>query len=408
MAGVGGLGTGTARALVADPAWRRWLVAATCGRMVSTMAVLSLVFAGQWATGRYADGAFLAMAYGVGAAVGAPFRGQALDRQAMPRGLVRALLLQACVLAGLAGAVALRLPLAVLLPLAGLAAVLPAGVPGAFRALLGRVVAPERLEAAFALDAVLVELAWVVGPALASLVVATAPAVLALALMSGMALGAALASRALPARAAPADAGPVRLPTAWREPGVPEPLLLGVVVGISWGALEAGMPARLVEVGAPGALWGPLVVLMSATSALGGLLYSQWARPTADTAAVRRRVRGFLALWGALMVPLVWTESRWGIAGWVAVSGLTLAPLTAVVTFLLQRTVPAAKQMEGFSLYFAAWALGMGVGSGLAGLLLGRGLPRGVLLLAALLPVAAAGASALVRGRPRPEAVAEA
>jgi hypothetical protein len=74
--------------------------------------------------------------------------------------------------------VALRLPMAVLLPLAGAVAVLPAGVPGAFRALLGQVVPPERLEAAFALDAVLVELVWVVGPAIASAIVSTAPAVL--------------------------------------------------------------------------------------------------------------------------------------------------------------------------------------------------------------------------------------
>lgn len=397
MAGGGGVGAGAARALFAERAWRRWLIAASCGRLASTMAVMSLVFSGRWATGRYADGAYLAMAYGVGAAVGAPFRGQSLDRGAMPRGMVRALLLQSLLLGLLAGALALRLPMPVLLVLTALVAVVPAGVPGAFRALLARVVPPERLEAAFALDAVLQEIVWIIGPALASGIAAGAPAVLTLVLMAVVALVAAALSRALPPREAAPDAGPVRFPSAWREPGVAGVLALGGVVGVSWGAVEAGMPSRLVELGAKGELWGPLVMLLSATSIVGGLAYSQLAPSAGRTEVVYRRVRIFLALWGLLLLPLVWTESLWGITGWVGAAGLVLAPLTAVVTYLLQRTLPERKLVEGFSLYYAAFALGMGVGSGLAGYLLARGLPRGVLVLSAAVPLVAAGASLLQR-----------
>jgi predicted MFS family arabinose efflux permease len=391
MAGGGRVGAGAARALFGQAAWRRWFLAATCARLAGTMAVMSLVFSGRWATGQYADGAFLAMAYGVGAAVGAPFRGQALDRQRLPRGLVRALLVQAGLLALLTSAVALRLPLPVLLVLTALAAVMPAGVPGAFRALLGRVVPPERQEAAFALDAVLLEVAWILGPALASGIAASAPAVLSLALMVLIALLAAAFSRSLPVQEPAPDAGPVRFPSAWREPGVTPTLLLGAVVGISWGAVEAGMPARLVELGARGELWGAMVMLLSTTSIVGGLVYAQLARPARSTEVVRARVQAFLALWGLLLLPLLWTQSVWGIAAWIAAAGLVLAPLTAVVTYLLQRTLPERQQVEGFSLYYAAFALGMGVGSGLAGLLLARGLPRGVLLLSAGVPLLAAG-----------------
>ncbi|MBF5043326.1 hypothetical protein FGE12_13090 [Aggregicoccus sp. 17bor-14] len=66
-------------------------------------------------------------------------------------------------------------------------------------------------------------------------------------------------------------------------------------------------------------------------------------------------------------------------------------------TFLLQRTLPERQQVEGFSLYYAAFALGMGVGSGLAGVLLSQGLPRGVLLLSAAVPLLAAALSLLAR-----------
>ncbi len=396
-----GVGAGAARALFAQRAWRRWFIAATCGRLASTMAVMSLVFSGRWATGHYADGAYLAMAYGIGAAAGAPFRGQAMDRQRMPQGLVRALLLQAVLVGALGVAVALRWPMPLLLGLTALAAVGPAGAPGAFRAFLSRVVPAERLEAAFALDAVLVEIVWIVGPALASGIAASAPAVLTLGLISLIALVGAGLSRALPQSEPPADAGPVRFPSAWREPGVAGTLVLGSVVGTSWGAVEASMPARLVELGALGELWGPLVMLLSTTSIVGGLAYAQLARPARSTHVVRGRVRLFLALWGVLLLPLVWTRSVWGIAAWISVAGLVLAPLTAVVTFLLQRTLPERKQVEGFSLYYAAFALGMGVGSGLAGALLARDLPRGALMLSAGVPLLAAGATLLVRNRAR-------
>ena len=85
------------------------------------------------------------------------------------------------------------------------------------------------------------------------------------------------------------------------------------------------------------------------------------------------------------------------LALWLTLAGLFLAPLSGTLTFLLQGSLPRARQAEGFSLYSACWALGMALGNGAAGALLGGHGARPVLALAALLPLALAGGLALQR-----------
>jgi MFS family permease len=188
-------------------------------------------------------------------------------------------------------------------------------------------------------------------------------------------------------------------PAVWRLPGLPRVLLLSAVLGASWGAVDAGLPPRLEEVGASAAAWGLLAALLAAASAVGGLAAAAFTRSTALGAAARRACL-LLAAWGALLLPLVGARSLPSLALWLTLAGLVLAPLSGTLTFLLQGSLPRARQAEGFSLYSAAWALGMALGNGAAGALLGGHGARPVLALAALLPLALAGALALQRPLP--------
>jgi MFS family permease len=167
---------------------------------------------------------------------------------------------------------------------------------------------------------------------------------------------------------------------------VPRVLGMVAILGVSWGAMEAGFPSRLEELGSNASLWGALAALLSAASVAGGL-----AHVVLPVTPGRRegtgRARGLLLAWGLSLLPLAWMASLQGLAVWLVAAGLFLAPLTGTLTFLLQRAVPPLRRAEGFSFYSACWSLGVAGGSALAGGLLGRWGAAPVLAGAALLPL---------------------
>jgi hypothetical protein len=370
-----------------EQTWRRWVLTAFFARLPGTMTAFALLMAGREATGSFTFGAWMTSACAVGAALAAPWRGRRLDREPLLLGLRRGLYWQALLTVGLCVAATLRAPAPVLLAGALLLGVLPSGTQGGLRALLASVAPASRLEAAFALDAVLVELQWVLGPLLVGMASASGVPLLALGLMGASALVASVLSQGLPERApVPASVATREAPGVWRAPGVLAVLLLVAVLGMSWGALEAGIPPRLEEVGAGAALWGVLAALLSAVSAAGGLAYTLLPRAEGRGEGTWR-AKLLLGAWGLLLLPLGWVASLQGMGLWLIAAGLFLAPLTGTLTFLLQRALPPARHAEGFSFYSACWSLGAAGGSALAGSLLGLGGARPVLAGAALLPI---------------------
>ncbi|HEY8340013.1 MAG TPA: hypothetical protein VIK95_09105, partial [Egibacteraceae bacterium] len=81
---------GALRALVAQPLWRRWTLAAFLARLPTTMTLLALVLAGEQATGSIAIGSLLAGVATFTSGFAAPWRGRALDRREIRGGLQRA------------------------------------------------------------------------------------------------------------------------------------------------------------------------------------------------------------------------------------------------------------------------------------------------------------------------------
>ena len=98
-------------ALVRQPLWRRWTVAALLGRLPLTMNLLALVLVGERVSGSLAIGAQLAGVATITAGIAAPLRGRQLDRGGLRTGLRNAALLTAGVTLVLAAAVVFAIPL---------------------------------------------------------------------------------------------------------------------------------------------------------------------------------------------------------------------------------------------------------------------------------------------------------
>lgn len=389
--------TSAARQLVADVGWRRWALVASLTRLPAVMAPFGLLLAGREATGSFANGAWLVSVYALGAAAAAPLRGRALDRSGLPGALRGVLVYEALWLAALGAAATMHAPLPVLLALALACGVVPAGALGGVRAMLTSIASGPSLEGAFAIDAAMLELLWVIGPLFVGASAAFGAPLAAIWAMALSALAASVLAGQLPPQAA-VKASPQRGDGLWRLPGVASILAVSLCFGISWGALEAGLPPRLEQLGARAAFWGVLSALLAASSAVGGLLYA--VAPKAENeAGARRRILVFAAAWAGLLSPAAWAGGPTSLAFWFTGAGFVLAPLSAQLTSSLQRTLPKARHAEGFATYGACWSAGMAAGTALAGVTLGRWGPTPLLVLAPLLPLAAALGSLWRRAR---------
>lgn len=382
-------GLSAQRELWANASWRRWVLAASVTRLFATMMPFALLLAGEAALGSFSSGAWMTSVYSAGSALAAPFRGRAMDRRRLPEAMHAPLLALAALCIATAAACALHAPLPVLLGLSLLLGVIPAGVGGAYRSLLPSFLAPKELAPAFAIDAVLIELTWISGPPLVGAIALVHPS-LSLGLITVCAGMATLANRHLPPREAPptstAPRGRLDLWPLLR--GLPMFVFLAAVfVAVSWGTVDTALPARLVQLGSRAELWGGLAALLSATSAIGGLIYAGVARPASAREALGRSLL-FLALWGGLLLPLGFSNGLVSTGVWLALAGFFLAPLSGLVTYLLQQALPADRQAEGFSVYGACWSLGIGAGSALTAVLLDHASAREALVLSGAAPLA--------------------
>src|ERR687883_1221207 len=219
----------TYRDLLADPAWRRWTLVSAISRLPNAVAPLALVIVGRYATGSFADGALLAGAYAFSQALAAPWLGRLLDRRDRRRGLAIALGSTSLALAALLVCVMSRAPLALLLVATIAAGALPSAVQSGLRAFLVDLFA-ERAPLAFALDASLIELQWMSGPALVALLALLKLPYLTVAAMLAATLAALLATQLLP-RGEPDLETAERRQSPWREPTAARLYVVSVIQG---------------------------------------------------------------------------------------------------------------------------------------------------------------------------------
>ena len=267
-------------AVLRAPHVSRLLWTALLARAPTGINGLALVLFVRAQTGSYAVAGLVAGAYAAGAAGVAPLLGRVVDRRGaasvlMPLAIVHGVFLGLVVGLGLAGAAA---GLLVACAFLSGSAIPPLG--SVLRALWPSLMGSrkELLPAAYALDAVVIEVTFVAGPLLVGLAAAYGSPQLALiAAVVLVIAGTAAFSAQAPVRGyAPhesdeADDTGGRL-GALHSPGVRTIVVTLVPMGFCFGAAEVAFPA-FGEAEGNRALAGPLIAIWSAGSAVGGLVY---------------------------------------------------------------------------------------------------------------------------------------
>ena len=229
-----------------------------------------------------------------------------------------------------------------------------------------RLADPALRQTAFAVDAVVLELAYTIGPALIALAVAAGPpgAPLALALLfTTAAVPAMVASGAL---------------AWWTRPETAQRRLLGPLhdrrllalfaatfaLTMAFGGIEVGYPGFGRAVGEDA--WGPaLIAICSIGSAIGGLVYGGLHL----RAPLARQLPVAMAVMAVPFVAHLPVSSPWGLAPVAFLAGAMIAPAMTIVSLLVAEIAPPQYATEAFTWSATAIVTGLGAGMAVSGAL---------------------------------------
>ena len=329
----------------------------------------------------YATAGLVVAALTVGMALGAPWRGRAVDRLGLRRALVPS--------------VVAELVLWSVMPWLGLpwlfVAVAAAGALGlpvftVVRLALSVMVPRQQRRTAFALDSVAVEVSFMLGPALGVLVavhLSTAVALVAIGVFEALA-GLALMAANPPTRSAagPVDAAPAGTPGvgtasqgAVARGTVPVSAPLVAVLGATAGAtiVLAGTDVSIVAALRSAqhvALIGPVVAVWAFASLLGGLVYGLLPRSVPPLV--------LLLVLGVLTMPVGLATTPLTLSFAVVAAGFLCAPVITATAEAVTALVPESVRGEAMGWHGSALTSGVALGAPLAGLAIDRaGAPAG-------------------------------
>jgi predicted MFS family arabinose efflux permease len=361
------------REVLKQPRALRLFAAASLGRLSFAMGPLALVLFMQAARGSFAVAGAASAATALASGLFAPVRGRLVDRHGQSRTLPALALLYAAAFGGVvlvARGGAVTAVIAVLL--SGLAGAVAPPLPASMRVLWGTLVgAGPRLQTALALDSVVEDVVYTMGPLLAGgLSAAFSPAV-ALGVVAVLAVAGSVAFVSSPvSRTWSAPAAEVRGGVGWAgamgERGIRTLVLSLAGFGAAIGIIDITLVAAAREAGsAP--LGGVLLALLSAGSVAGGLWYGSRAwRLDAGQRFVR--ILALLALVAAFL-PLARSLVLLGIV--VVAAGLLLSPLESSAYVLASQLAPAGTVTEAASWVTTANNVTAAAGIALAGVLVG-------------------------------------
>lgn len=365
------------RALVGEPGRLAFLVPGAVGRLPMAMRSLGCVLLIQGYTGSFGQAGTVGGVLTVVSAVASPRLGQLADRRSHRLVLYAALAAQALATVALILLAAGGSPL---VPLVIAAAVYGASAmpfPSISRAIWSAQLARgPALERAFAVESMLDQVAFIIGPFLAILLsvkVHPAAGVIGALLMT---LVATVGFAQLPDIGALETTGE-KHPPAIASRGLQVLVLAFVGLGILYGAFEIGLVAFAEERGRPGAA-SVLVSLFAGGALVGAIAYG--AR-TWRASATRRTIVAIT--WLALaMLPVAFSPGLWWSAAAILVAGFAISPGEIAAFTLVEQLVPSTARTEGFSWILAAIAAGAALGVLLAGLAIDADGARAGLLVA--------------------------
>src|SRR5918995_745660 len=361
------LGLARYRALFAVPYVRRLVLSGLFARLPVGMVPLALLLLVRESGGSYAAAGAVSGSYFIAAAVGAPIAGRLVDRRGQTRGLLPRAFLFATFLLVVCTLALLDAPLPLVAVCAAASGGLLPPVGASMRALWPRLfTGSEMRAAAYALEASLQEIFFVVGPLLTALLAAAASplAALALAALSG-GLGTIVLALTQPVRAwLPEEE---RHATSWlgalESAGVRTIIFLAVCLVLGFGATEVGMPA--FAEGHGGAELGSIpIALFAAGSLVGGLVAG--ARVTGSHRRLLR-VSSSLLVAGLALLLLAWSPPSLAVLAFAA--GLPIAPAVTASYALIDAVARRGTAAEAFAWISTAVSAGVAAGTAAGGVL---------------------------------------
>ena len=376
-------------ALFRVPHVRRLVLSGMLARLPAGMIGLALLLLVREHGGSYAAAGAVSGCYFVATAVGAPISGRLVDRRGQARILLSRALIFPTLLAAVCVLAVVDAPIALVALGAAGAGVMMPPVGASLRSLWPRMFVDGDLRAAaYALEASLQEITFIVGPLLVALLTAAFSPVVALGVAAAVGgVGTLLIAVAEPVRAwRPEEVHEASVLGALQSRGVLTLIGLSACLGIGFGGTEVGFPAFAERYGGPELGSIPLS-LFAAGSLVGGLVAG--ARVTMPPLRLLRVSAVLLAL--GLALPLLgWSLASMSVLAFVA--GLAIAPVVMAAYGLVDAVAARGTAAEAFSWITTAVFAGFSGGMAAGGTLIDAYGPKASFVLA----VAAAAVGAVL------------
>ena len=340
------------------------VLAAFIGRLPLSMVGLGCVLLVASETGSYGLGGAVAAAGAVTTALAGPVLGRLADSHGQRRVLLPVLgvfvVAGACFLA----AVKEDWPLWTVFLSAGVAGACIPPVSSMIRVRWTHLLrGSHRLPTALAMESVVDEFVFIVGPVLVTFLSTTGHATSGVVTAFTLAaVGALLFAAQRRTEPPPGGHESRKGPSAIRTPGLRVLFVVGAAVGAILGTLEIALVAFADEEDAM-ALSGVLIAALAVESMASGIGWGavHWNHP------LRHRLAVVLVLLTVLTLPLLVIEDVWLMVPFVVIAGIAVSPSLISSFTLAELLVPRSAVTEAFTWIGTALGLGVAVGASAAG-----------------------------------------
>jgi MFS family permease len=346
------------------PHARPMVLAAFIGRLPLSMVGLGCVLLVASETGSYGLGGAVAAVGAVTTALAGPLLGRLADTHGQRRVLLP--VLAVFVPSGVTFLFAVRegWPLIVVFVTAGLAGACIPPVSSMIRVRWTHMLrGSHRLPTALAMESVVDEFVFIVGPVLVTFLSTTGHATSGVVTAFAFAaIGSLLFAAQARTEPPPAPHEHRNGPSAMRVPGLRVLFVVGASVGAILGTLEIGLVAFADGMGHK-SLAGVLIAGLALGSMVSGIGWGtvHWRLP------LRHRLAAVLVLMTLLSVPLLLVHDIWLMVPFVILAGVAVSPSLISSFTLAEVLVPRAAVTEAFTWIGTALGLGVALGASVAG-----------------------------------------
>jgi MFS family permease len=354
------------RNALTTPGARGPVIAAIFARLPIAMIGLSLLLYVQRETGAFGTAGLVSAGVLIGVALGSVVQGRLMDRLGPTRPLIVASSAFTVLATISVLAVEAHAPTWLLILLGLGVGFSQPTVGSASRAMWPRLVPPgSTRQAAYAYEAISMEVFFILGPALAGILLAAPwPGTGVVAGSACMTLGSiwfALTPMQRNYKPDTSERSPDLL-GALVSPGMRTVAIAALGFGVTVGLVEVAVPAAATNAGSPSTS-GLLLGLFSVSSVIFGVFYA--SRPWPRDLALRMPV--LLGAFGVLIALLAIPGTLLGLAGALLLAGTMITPQSTAHSATIELVAPKGTVTEAFSWVITSVTFGLAVGQSLSG-----------------------------------------